>query len=107
MTTQRQTIKTVRIKAKTPTDSEISQLRDVGSQITKYIYSKVHAHPLSNNKTPIKYKDVFKDCRVVVVLPDSTKEVNKTDIEIIQQLRSNIRNIVIHGKRHEIDIQIE
>ena len=47
MTTQRQPIKTVTIKAKTPTDSEISQLRDVGSQITKYIYSKVHAHPLS------------------------------------------------------------
>ena len=102
MTTTHPTIQTVTIKSQTPSASEVEQLKDVGKQITKYIYNKVQAHPLSESRTPILYKDIFKNFRVVVILPETNN-----DSSSIIDLRNNIRNIVTHGKRHEINIDIQ
>ena len=102
MTTTHPTIQTVTIKSQTPSASEVEQLKDVGKQITKYIYNKVQAHPLSETRTPILYKDIFKNQKLVVILPETNN-----DSSIIIDLRNNIRNIVKHGKRHEINIEIQ
>jgi len=103
MTTTSFALQTVTIKSQTPSASEVEQLKDVGKQITKYIYNKVQAHPLSDSRTPILYKDIFKNEKLVVILPETNNDISS----IIIDLRCNIRNIVIHGKRHGIDIKIE
>ena len=102
MTTARPTLETVTIKSQTPSASDVEQLKDVGIQITKYIYNKVQAHSLSKAKTPILYKDIFKNQKLVVILPETNN-----DSSIIIDLRNNIRNIVKHGQRHEINIEIQ
>tara|TARA_B100001093_G_scaffold506050_1_gene564326 strand:+ start:619 stop:927 length:309 start_codon:yes stop_codon:yes gene_type:complete len=102
MTTTSFALQTVTIQTQIPSDSEIEQLKDIGTQITKYIYNKVQAHPLSETRKPILYKDIFKNQKLVVILPETNNDSN-----IIIDLRNNIRNIVTHGQRHEINIEIQ
>jgi len=99
------TLQTVTIKSHTPTDTEANQLRDVGTQVTKYIYNKVHAHAQTTNRVVTLYKDVFKNHKLILILPNTDSVVlNKRDII---ELRCNIINIVKHAKRHDIDIEIQ
>ena len=99
----------VTIKPSSPEDSEVNQLNDVGKQVTKYIYSKVHAHPKSTTaKSYSLYKEALKGHKLVVVLPDRTElsKINPESNKIIE-LRGYIKNIVNTAKGHDIDIQIE
>ena len=99
----------VTIKPSFPEDSEVNQLNDVGKQVTKYIYSKVHAHPKSTTaKSYSLYKEALKGHKLVLVLPDKTELNQKNpDTNKIIELRRYIKNIVDTAKTHDIGIQIE
>jgi hypothetical protein len=101
------TPETVTIMPTSPEDSEVNQLNDVGKQVTKYIYSKVHAHPKSTTaKSCSVYKEALKGHKVLVVLPDQNN-INTSDVVKINELRGYIHNIVKTAKGHDIDIQIQ
>ena len=102
MTTTHPTLETVTIKSQKTSASDVEQLKDVGMQITKYIYNKVQAHPSSETRTSILYKDIFKNQKLIVILPETTNDSSN-----IIDLRNNIKNIIRHGQRHEINIEIQ
>ena len=103
------TTEIVTIKPSSPEDTVVNQLNDVGKQVTKYIYSKVHAHPKSTTaKSYSLYKEALKGHKLVVVLPDKTDPIpNNTDTNKIIELRGYITNIVNIARGHDIDIQIQ
>ena len=100
------TTEIVTIQPSSPEDTVVNQLNDVGKQVTKYIYSKVHAHSKSTTaKSYSLYKEALKGHKLVVVLPDTIP--NNTDTNKIIELRGYITNIVNIARGHDIDIQIQ
>lgn len=100
------TTEIVTIRPSSPEDTVVNQLNDVGKQVTKYIYSKVHAHPKSTTaKSYSLYKEALKGHKLVVVLPDTIP--SNQDSHKIIELRGYINNIVKTAKTHDIDIQIQ
>ena len=99
----------VTIRPSSPEDTVVNQLNDVGKQVTKYIYSRVNAHPKSTTaKSYSLYKEALKGHKLVVVLPDKTDTIpNNPDTNKIIELRGYIKNTVETAKTHDIDIQIE
>jgi hypothetical protein len=101
------TPETITIIPTSPDDSEVNQLNDVGKQVTKYIYSKVHAHPKSTTaKSYSLYKEALKGHKLVLVLPEKT-DLNNPELTRVIELRGYITNIVNIAKGHDIDIQIQ
>ena len=103
------TTEIVTIRPSSPEDTVVNQLNDVGKQVTKYIYSKVHAHPKSTTaKSYSLYKEALKGHKLVVVLPDEPDSFpSNQDSHKIIELRGYINNIVKTAKTHDIDIQIQ
>tara|TARA_Y100000590_G_scaffold458295_1_gene612712 strand:- start:1582 stop:1893 length:312 start_codon:yes stop_codon:yes gene_type:complete len=92
--------KIITIRPSTPTDPEVDQLRDVGKQVTKYIYSKVNAHPKQN----ISYKEALSGHKLILILPEISND--SSNITKINELRGCINNIIKHGKQHNIEIEM-
>ena len=90
----------VTIRPSSPEDTVVNQLNDVGKQVTKYIYSKVNAHPKQN----ISYKEALSGHKLILILPEITND--SSNITKINELRGCINNIIKHGKQHNIEIEI-
>jgi len=100
-----------------PHKTEVSQLEEVGKQLTKLMYS-------SNTNTT--GKNNFEGTTIIVILPDSSiinssstrngnrrlsrdekKDANAQLLAHVISLQNSIKHIVSHGIKHGIDIKIQ
>ena len=100
-----------------PHKTEVSQLEEVGKQLTKLMYS-----PTENGKNK------FEGTTIIVILPDSSiidssitrtrnrnrrlsrdekKDANAQLLAHVISLQNSIKHIVNHGLKHGIDIKIQ